>query len=200
MSNPTAMNPVPSSPASFFTQYIPARFAALTGFEGVSSFGSIVFAVPGVGEWAFRLRGGQLLLEEGLAADAVVRVSVPAESFVPIVVQGTERMASLDLSLERQMIAFKALTLDAERVAMIRAVLGSVAFAVLDGASTHRVYVTPGGREPNMANPECEVSCEADAFWGLQTGTTNPLELLMSGKLRISGDAQIPMALSSLFV
>jgi putative sterol carrier protein len=44
------------------------------------------------------------------------------------------------------------------------------------------------------------VSCEADAFWGLQTGATNPLELLMSGKLRISGDAQIPMALSSLFV
>jgi putative sterol carrier protein len=51
-----------------------------------------------------------------------------------------------------------------------------------------------------VARPECEVSCEADAFWGLQTGTTNPLELLMSGKLRISGDAQIPMALSSLFV
>ncbi len=194
------MTAVPSSPESFFTHYIPDRFAALRGFEGVSSLGSIVFVVPGVGEWSFRLSGGQLRLEAGVAADAVVRVTIPIESFVPIVVQGTERMASLELSPERQMIAFKALTLDAERVALVRAVLGSVAFAVIDGASTYRVYVTPGGREPNVVSPECEVSCEVDAFWGLQTGTTNPLELLMSGKLRISGDAQIPMALSSLFV
>jgi hypothetical protein len=194
------MSEVPSSPEAFFSQYIPARFASLTGFEAVSSPGSIVFAVPGAGAWAFRMRAGRLLQEPGDVTDAVVRITVPEESFEPIVVRGTERLAALDLSLERQMIAFRALTLDAERAAMIRSVAGSVSFAVLDGASTHRVYVTPGGGEPNVARPECEVSCEADAFWGLQTGTTNPLELLMSGKLRISGDAQIPMALSSLFV
>ncbi|HEX3849949.1 MAG TPA: SCP2 sterol-binding domain-containing protein [Polyangiaceae bacterium] len=194
------MSEVPSSPEAFFTQYIPARFASLTGFEAVSSPGSIVFAVPEAGTWAFRMRAGRLLQESGAVSDAVVRITVPEESFEPIVVRGTERLAALELSLERQMIAFRALTLDAERAAMIRSVAGSVSFAVLDGASTHRVYVTPGGGEPNVARPECEVSCEADAFWGLQTGTTNPLELLMSGKLRISGDAQIPMALSSLFV
>lgn len=194
------MSDVPSSPEPFFTQYIPARFAALTGFEAVSSPGCIVFAVPGAGAWAFRMSSGRLLQEPGAPTDAVVRITIPEESFEPIVVRGTERLARLELSLERQMIAFRALTLDAERAALIRGVAGSVSFAVLDGASTHRVYVTPGAGEPNVARPECEVSCEADAFWGLQTGTTNPLELLMSGKLRISGDAQIPMALSSLFV
>ncbi|HEY3667600.1 MAG TPA: SCP2 sterol-binding domain-containing protein [Polyangiaceae bacterium] len=194
------MNSVPSAPEPFFTQYIPARFAALTGFDAISSPGSVVFAVPGTGSWGFRLRAGRLVQEPGEAPDVVVRITVPQESFEAIVVRGTERLAGLELSVERQMIAFRALTLDAERVAMIRNVKGSVSFAVLDGASTHRVYVTPGAAEPNLTAPECEVSCEADAFWGLQTGTTNPLELLMNGKLRIAGDAQIPMALSSLFV
>jgi hypothetical protein len=194
------MSLVPALPEPFFSSYILERFAALTGFEGVSSAGCVVFAVPGAGEWAFRLRAGQLVHDAGPVADAVVRITIPEASFVPIVVVGTERLAGLELSPDRQMLAFKALTLDAERAAMIRAVVGSVCFAVVDGASTHRVYVTPGGGQPDLSNPECEVSCEADAFWGLQSGTTNPIELLMSGKLRIAGDAQIPMALSSLFV
>jgi putative sterol carrier protein len=194
------MTEVPSAPGPFFTQYIPERFAALTGFDAISSPGSVVFAVPGAGAWAFRLRSGRLVQELGAASDVVVRITIPQESFEAIVVRGTERLAALELSVERQMIAFRALTLDAERVAMIRDVKGSVSFAVLEGKNTHRVYVTPGAAEPNLIKPECEVSCEAEAFWGLQTGTSNPLELLMSGKLRIAGDAQIPMALSSLFV
>ena len=194
------MSAVPSSPEPFFTQYIPTRFSGLAGFEQVSSAGSVVFVVPEVGVWALRLRAGQLLHEPGLASDAVVRITIPQASFEPIVVRGTERLAGLALSPERQMLAFRALTLDKERATQIRSVVGSVCFAVVDGQTTCRVYVTPGTAEPNLTKPECEVTCEADAFWGLQTGTQNPFELLMSGKIRIAGDAQIPMALSSLFM
>ena len=191
---------IPSSPEAYFSQYIPERFSGLPGFEQVSSLGSVLFAVPEVGSWSFRLRAGQLLCELGLASDPVVRVTIPEASFEPIVLRGTERMAGLQLSPEKQMLAFRALTLDAERVAQIRSVVGSVSFAVLDGNSSHRVYVTPGSAEPNLASPECEISCESEAFWGLQSGTQNPIELLMSGKIKIAGQAQIPMQLSSLFV
>jgi putative sterol carrier protein len=191
---------VPASPQSFFTQYIPERFSGLPGFEQVSSLGSLAFAVPEVGVWSFRMRVGELLCELGLPSDPVLRITIPEASFEPIVVLGTERMAKLALPPDKQMLAFRALTLDAERVAQIRAVAGSVSFAVIDGKSTHRVYVTPGSAEPNLAQPECEISCESEAFWGLQTGTQNPFELLMSGKIKITGQAQIPMALSSLFV
>lgn len=194
------MSDVPTSPELFFTQYIPARFSGLPGFEQVSSIGSAVFAVPGAGEWTFRLRAGQLFHEAGVSTDAVVRITIPQASFEPIVVRGTERLASLALAPDKQMLAFKALTLDTERAAQIRAVKGSVSFAVLEGAVTHRLYITPGTAEPNLAAPECEVSCEAEAFWGLQTGTQNPIELLMNGKIKIAGDASIPMALSSLFM
>jgi len=194
------MSAIPSSPEPFFTQYIPERFSGLPGFEQVSSHGSAVFAVPEAGTWSFRLKSGQLVPEASLPSDVVVRVTVPLASFEPIVVQGSERLASLALSPEKQMLAFKALTLDAERSAQIRAIQGTLAFAVVDGAATHRMYITPGSAEPNLAKPECEISCDADSFWGLQTGAQNPFELLMSGKLRIAGDPQIPMALSALFV
>lgn len=191
---------IPSSPESYFTAYIPQRFSGLPGFEQVSSLGSIAFSVPEVGRWSLQLQKGQLVCEPGLASDVIVRITIPEASFEPIVVRGTERMALLALSPEKQMLAFRALTLDAERVAQVRAVTGSVSFAVLDGTSNHRVYVTPGTAEPNLAQPECEISCESEAFWGLQTGTQNPFELLMNGKIKITGQAQIPMALSSLFV
>jgi putative sterol carrier protein len=191
---------IPSSPESYFGQYIPERFSGLPGFEQVSSVASVVFAVPEVGAWSFRLREGQLACEPGLSSDTVVRITIPQSSFEPIVVRGTERMAGLALSPEKQMLAFRALTLDAERVAQLKSVVGSVSFAVLDGKDNHRVYVTPGSAVPNLARPECEISCESDAFWGLQTGTQNPIELLMNGKLKIAGDAQVAMALSSLFV
>ncbi|HEY3253858.1 MAG TPA: SCP2 sterol-binding domain-containing protein [Polyangiaceae bacterium] len=191
---------IPSSPDSFFSQYIPQRFSDLPGFERVSSLGSVRFAVPEVGSWSFRLRAGKLLCELAPPSDTVVRITIPQASFEPIVVRGTERMAQLALSPEKQLLAFRALTLDAERVAQIRSVVGSVSFAVLDGAVSHRVYVTPGTAEPNLASPECEISCESEAFWGLQSGAQNPIELLMSGKIKITGQAQIPMQLSSLFV
>jgi putative sterol carrier protein len=187
-------------PDDFFSQYLPQRFSGLAGFEGLSSSGSVLFSVPAVGLWAFRLQSGQLIQGAGEAADALVRITIPEASFEPIMVRGSERLATLELSAERQMLAFRALTLDAERAAQIRAVIGSVCFALVDGADTHRVYVTPGSAEPNLARPECEVSCEAEAFWSLQTGAQNPLELWMNGKIRIAGDAQIPMALSSLFL
>src|SRR4051794_30311988 len=99
---------IPSSPESFFTQYIPQRFSGLPGFERVSSLGSVVFAVPDVGSWSFRLHAGQLLCQPGLASDTVVRITIPQPSFEPIVVRGTERLAGLSLSPEKQMLAFRA--------------------------------------------------------------------------------------------
>jgi hypothetical protein len=194
------MSSVPSSPDAFFSSYIPARFAELTGFEHASSAGSVVFTVPGVGAWAYWLTAGKLLVAAGARPDTIVTITIPEASFEPIVVAGATRLAGQALSPERQLLAFRALTLDAERVSSIRSVTGSVSFAVIDGPNTHRVYVTPGAGSPNLAQPECEVSCESEAFWGLQSGSRNPIELLMGGKLRIAGDAQIPMALSSLFV
>src|ERR1700733_2149519 len=108
------MSGVPSSPEAFFGSYIPARFAELAGFEQASSAGSVLFALPGVGEWAYRLTHGKLFVDQSVPADAIVRITIPEASFGPIVVAGAGRLAGLALSPERQLLAFRALTLDAE--------------------------------------------------------------------------------------
>ncbi len=109
-------------------------------------------------------------------------------------------MAGLALSPDKQMLAFRGLTLDAERVAQIRSVVGSVFLPSARGRSRTACTLRRASRNRTWPPPECEISCESEAFWGLQTGAQNPIELLMSGKLKIAGEAQIPMALSSLFV
>jgi len=37
-------------------------------------------------------------------------------------------------------------------------------------------------------------------FMDMQTGKLNPMQLALSGRIRILGNAQIPMALSGVFV
>jgi hypothetical protein len=192
------MSDVPSSPADFFTRYLRERLAGVT-LPQSSSVGSVVFVVPGSGAYAFRLLEGKLAIELTARSDAIVTVTIPAESFELLVVRGVALLESQQVDPQRQLLAFKALSLDAERANLIRAVKGTVAFAVVDAAVTHRAYVTPGSNSVNMDRPECEVACDASSFWDLQSGKQNPFELLMAGKLRISGDAQIPMGLMSLF-
>src|SRR5947209_12824231 len=119
------MSQVPSSPEAFFTAYIPARFAELTGFEHATSPGSVLFAVPGAGQWAYRLAHGKLVVESGAPADSIVAITIPEASFGPIVVVGAERLAGQALSPDRQLLAFRALTLDADRAALIRGVAGT---------------------------------------------------------------------------
>jgi putative sterol carrier protein len=93
---------------------------------------------------------------------------------------------------------FRALLVDAERAALIRAIQGSLALE-LTGERSHRLQLTPGNRTAQAA-AECTVRCALTDFWAMQRGAANPFELMMNGKVQISGDAQIAMALSSLFV
>ncbi|HEY2409833.1 MAG TPA: SCP2 sterol-binding domain-containing protein [Polyangiaceae bacterium] len=192
------MSDVPSSPAAFFTKYLPDRLAAVE-LPQASSVGSVVFSVPGSGSFSFRLVTGKLEVESAARSDAIVTVTIPAESFETLVVRGVALLEAHHVDPQRQLLAFRALSLDSERAKLIRGVQGTVAFAVVDGDVTHRAYVTPGAASANVSRPECEVACDASVFWDLQSGKQNAFELLMAGKLRISGDAQIPMAMSSLF-
>ena len=193
-----SMSDVPASPEAFFTTYLPERLKA-TALPQVSSVGSVVFSVPGSGAYSFRVVSGTLSVESAARTDAIVTVTIPEQSFEILVVRGVALLDGQEVDPQRQLLAFRALALDAERANLIRSVKGTVAFVVVDGAQTHRAYVTPGTSSVNTAAPECEVACDASVFWDLQSGKQNPFELLMAGKIRISGDAQIPMAMSSLF-
>jgi putative sterol carrier protein len=194
---------VPHDPDTFFRSYVPESFAPIAAKLGaVTSPGAVVFRVGERAPIAIRLSAGTLAIAEGLPADSIVQVSLSEADFEPILVRGTEMIHELGsgASPDRQLAVLKALTLDRERVDQIRLVQGSVAFVLAAEGAEHRVVLTPGSVTPNLSASECTVRCAISDFLAMQRGSANPFELMMNGKIQISGNAQIPMALSALLV
>ena len=79
----------------------------------------------------------------------------------------------------------------------MKAIPGSLAFVVKDGEQTRTIVITPGASPPNLAAPECRIECAMADFQDMQAGKQLPLQLMMSGKMKMVGNAQIPMALST---
>jgi putative sterol carrier protein len=124
---------------------------------------------------------------------------VSAPDFKPIFVRGAELEDDEAFSPDRQILAFKVLTVDLERIKLVRAVRGNVAFVIKSEGETHRIIVTPGSAKPDFDRPDCRLECAIGDFIDMQTGRKNPVELAMAGKVRIIGNAQLPLALSSVF-
>ncbi len=191
---------VPESPTEFFTQYIPQRFEAVkAGLAGKSSSGSMTFRVLDGGEWSLRLKDGELAISEGMDDDVIIQITVSEQDFQPIFVQGAVQQEGEPIKPEAQVLAFKALTIDSERAKLVRAVVGSVAFVVADGDNFHKLVITPGTAAPKLEDADCRLECSMNDFMDMQTGKQQPLQLAMSGRIKIVGNAQIPMALSGVF-
>lgn len=199
----TSPAPVPRDPDLFFRSYLPATFAPLAERLGqTSSAGAVVFTVGERPPMALRIANGALTPSTGVPSDVIVQVTLSEADFEPILVRGAELLAEQleTAAADRQLAVLKALTLDAERIELIRQVQGSVAFVLAADGAEYRVVLTPGSAAPNLAAPECTVRCALDDFLAMQRGAANPFELMMNGKIQITGNAQIPMALSGLLV
>lgn len=193
------MTSVPTDPDTFFDSYVRQSLSRIQGrLTGVSSPGAVVFRIGEREPAALRLTRGELLISRETPADTLVQLTLAEADFEPILVRGAEALEAAAETADRQLAVFRALMLDSERAAGIRAVKGSLAVE-LSGERTHRLVLTPGTQAPSAAS-ECTVRCALSDFLAMQRGQSNPFELMMNGKIQISGDAQIVMVLSSLFV
>lgn len=187
------------APEAFFTEYLPARVARLSPLLGKkSSPGSVLFDVPPAGRWWLRLQEGKLEVGSAELPDHLLTVAVRLPDFERVIVGGAEKVGEA-LPPERELIAARLLTLDAERANLVRGVGGSLGIVVTDGDETRRLLLAPAGVAVDIDKPTCDVSCTLEDFWKLQSGEANAFELLMDGRLRLGGDAQIAMALSGVF-
>jgi hypothetical protein len=195
------MSAIPKDPQAFFGTWLPESFRPLLQkLPSGNSPGAVVFHIGDRAPLSIRLSQGELSTSQSLPDDAIVQVTLSEADFEPILVRGAERLAEGAGNSGQTLAVLRALTLDAERVGMIRKVAGSVVFALAVAGGEHRVLLTPGNGPRNLAAAECTVRCALDDFLAMQRGDANPFELMMNGKIQISGDAQIPMALSSLLV
>ncbi len=190
---------IPQDPDQFFDVWLPSSFQDLPPeFKSKPAAGAVVFHVGARQPYALRLTQGAFVLSREVPGDTIVQVSVSEADFAPVLVRGAELVSQAEP--ERRLMVLRALTLDAERIELVRGVRGNLAFVLTDGDLNHRVVLTPSVTRPVLDTPECSVRCQLADFLALQRGESNPFELMMNGKIQISGDAQIPMALSSLLM
>ncbi len=198
------MSEIPETPSAFFTEFLPAQFAALppsvqATIAGKSSQGALICRVPGAGEWSLRLDKGALQVTTGAAQDAVLQLTIDEADFAPLLVEGARAHATQTPSIEKQVLAFKVLLIDAERARLVRSIPGSLTFAIKDADRVRKINLTPGNRVPKIDNAECRIDCIMSDFRDMQTGKQLPMQLFMNGKMKMVGNAQIPMALSTVF-
>jgi hypothetical protein len=192
------MSEIPRSPERFFGEYVTAELARLGASLGkLSSVGAVVFDVGAAGAWSLRLEGGAPSVRAGVDADPLVRVTLAAADFEPIIVAGAEKIGGNDAQ-GRELVAARVLTVDADRARLLREAPGSVALRLRSAAGAeHRLTVTLGATPPKVDAPDCEVECALEDFWALQGGQKNAFELLMDGKLKMSGKVELAMALAA---
>lgn len=191
------MTDIPRSPARFFEEYAPAHVARLgAALANRNSPGSVAFDLgPAAGAWSLRLHQGQVEVTKGVAEDTLVHISLAPEDFETVIVAGAERLGDA-AGIERQLVAVRVLTIDADRARLLRESAGSLLLRLTSPEGERRLTLTVGGIAPK-AEADAELGCELEDLWAIQSGAKNPFELLMEGKLKIGGNMQLAMALGA---
>jgi hypothetical protein len=219
---------VPETPEPFLLEFLPAFVAeiggptvpgAVAGPPGaVSDAGArrarrptgagIAMRVVGVGEWTLRLAEGALRVSAGIADDVALQLSLSARDFGPLVVEPTRRALAVSASDGRapeRALAAKGLwtrlgRFDEETADLLRRQEGRILVRVDDGGTSRNVALTPGLQPYSLDSAECCIDCEMAALEAVQEKRKNPLDLFYEGEIRITGDAQIALAMAGLFL
>jgi len=157
----------------------------------------VVFDLGAAGAWSLRIDAGAPSVKAGIDADPLVRLTMGAADFEPIIVGGAERIAESGAPGQK-LVAARVLTVDADRARLLRDAPGSVALKLKAASGAeHRLTLTLGATPPKLDAPDCEIECALEDLWAIQSGTKNPFELLMDGKLRMTGKVELAMALGA---
>jgi putative sterol carrier protein len=72
-------------------------------------------------------------------------------------------------------------------------------FVARDGDARRRILVTPGRRAASLDSAECTIECALADMVDAQSKGVSPMQLFVAGKLRLTGNVQIAMALAGAF-
>jgi hypothetical protein len=177
---------------------------ARRGRRGPSAAG-IALRVVGVGEWTLRLAERALQVSPGVADDVALQLSLRAEDFPSLVIEPTRRaLQAPDAAAVRARAARGLWTrlgrFDDETAELLRRQEGRILVRVKDAGTSRNVALTPGAQQYSLDSAECCIDCDLDALAAVQDKRKNPLDLFYEGQIRISGDAQIALAMAGLFL
>ena len=219
---------VPEAPERFLVEFLPTLVASVIadsgafadsaepraarasdeesrrGRRGPSSAG-IAVRVVGVGEWTLRLAERTLQITAGVADDVALQLSLRGEDFAPLVIEPTRRaLQSPDAAAARARAARGFWTrlgrFDDETADLLRRQEGRILVRVNDSGTSRNIALTPGAQPYSLDSAECCIDCDLSALESIQEKKSNPLDLFYDGQIRITGDAQIALAMAGLFL
>jgi hypothetical protein len=217
---------VPSAPERFLVEFLPAFVADIGGpstpgtaggASGSASEGArrarrpagagIGVRVVGVGEWTLHLDERALRVSPGMDDDVALQLSLSARDFEPLVVEPTRRAlagaggaAASQRALAARSLWLRLGRFDEETADLLRRQQGRILVRVDDGGTSRNVALTPGLQPYSLDSAECCIDCELAALEAVQEKRKNPLDLFYEGQIRITGDAQIALAMAGLFL
>jgi hypothetical protein len=205
---------VPDEPQRLLTEFLPQLFARLAAPPGGG--GSvrpaplrspapvgIVVRVVGAGEWTLRIASASLVVEPQAAAGAALQVSLSERDWGPLIVAPLARgLAERGDAAQPASGALWARLArwDEETVDLLRRQPGGVLVRVDDAGTSRNVALTPGAQQYSLEQADCIIDCALADLLELQSKRKNPLDLFYAGQIRISGDAQVALALAGLFL
>jgi len=218
---------VPTTPERFLLEFLPAFVADIGAPSGPGNAGSpagvdagarrrrrpagagIAVRVVGVGEWTLRLEERALRVGAGMADDVALQLSLNERDFEPLVLEPTRRALAAS-SANGEAAAARALAakgfwlrlgrFDDETAELLRQQQGRILVRIDDAGTSRNVALTPGLQPYSLDSAECCIDCEIAALEAVQDKRKNPLDLFYEGQIRITGDAQIALAMAGLFL
>lgn len=211
---------VPESAAELIGEFLPnfvggllARAAAAPAQRSVNPAPKLPapvgvgLRVVGAGEWTLRIAGDgaapKLVVESGISSDVALQLSLDQRDFVPLVVAPLRR--ALDAAANAPSTAAPGVwsrlgRWDEETVELLRRQTGGILLRIRDGELKRCVALTPSTQPFSLESAPCVIDCALSDLEQLQAQRGNPLDLFYAGQIRISGDAQIALAMAGLFL
>jgi hypothetical protein len=180
--------------------------AARTGLPRGPAPVGVGLRVVGAGEWTLRIVERRLVVEAGISPDVALQISLRDADFEQLVLAPLRR--ALALQTDREPAPGNASNglwsrlgrWDEETVDLLRCQSGGILLRVDDAGTQRNVAFSPGTSSHSLESAACIIDCKLADLIDLQNKRSNPLDLFYAGQIRISGDAQIALAMAGLFL
>jgi hypothetical protein len=127
----------------------------------------------------------------------MLQITIPGEDFPILISESVDRGSAHAVSMSAG--PFRALIAKPDAARMVRHVPGSLLFVAREGELRRRILVSPGKRAGSLDAAECTIECALADMIDAQTKGISPMQLFVGGKLKITGNLQIAMALAGAF-
>lgn len=185
---------VPTDPTRFFAKFLPGAYERIREqFVHYSSPGSFGIRI-GMQAWSLRINDGSLEVTQSAEPDALMSLATSPGDFAALCSLIAEDDSASDFPSAPFMW-------DAETAALVRQLPGLIVVEIEQDAASFRLVIGPGSRstpDHELSDSDCRVRCKMSDLVEVRRGKQSPMQLFLDGKLQLSGNVQIALALGGL--